>query len=299
MRPVSRSLPVKRWATARFFTLACAVSWAFWLPVASFDLAGAGRQALLVAGTFGPAIAALVVMVGARRLSAVRRELGNIWKWRFGARTWLLVTIAPVATVLAAIALARIAGAPAVEWNDPGQWYLAVPVLAYVAVFGGPLGEELGWRGFALPRLQERLPPTAAMVLLGLIWGLWHLPLFLIDGTVQQQIPIAAFLAQTTVTSVIYGWLWNATGSLPAVIGIHAVTNTAVGLFPVLPVEADSMLPLWFAIGLAGLLALVLIARTGGRLAYDQRSTTVGLPTADMPDISTSHDPRGCQGQRP
>lgn len=280
---VSLSLRVERVATAKFFVLAYAVSWAFWLPVAWFDIPGAGRQVMLVAGTFGPGIAAIVTMMGLGGRTSIRGDIAGFWKWRLGASTWVLIAIAPVATILVAIGLGRAAGAPAVPWNDPGQWYLAIAVLAYVTLFGGPLGEELGWRGFALDRLQNRMPPIAAVLLLGLVWGLWHLPLFWIDGTVQQQIPIAAFLAQTTVTSVIYGWLWNVTGSLPAVIGIHAVTNTAVGLFPVLPEEADSVLPLWFAIALAGLLALVLLARTGGRLAYERLPAGQVNPARPVP----------------
>jgi uncharacterized protein len=265
----------ERLATGQFFLLAFTVSWAFWLPVAWWSPSGVGRQALLVAGTFGPGVAAVALMIGLHGRAGFRREVARQWKWRIGARTWLLVAFAPVLAVLGAIGLARAAGAPEAQWNDPSQWYLVFGVLAYVAVFGGPLGEELGWRGFALPRLQERMNPTAAVALLGLAWGLWHLPLFWIDGTVQQQIPIAAFLAQTTVTSVIYGWLWNTTGSLPAVIALHAVANTTVGLFPVLPDEAQSVLPLWFAIALAGLFAVVLIVQTRGRLAYGRSAPPV------------------------
>ena len=252
-----------------FFLLAYAVSWVLWLPVAVWNPSGVGRQVLLVAGPFGPGVAAIAMLVGLHGRAAVRRDAARHWKWRLGARAWVLITHAPVVIVVVAIGLARAAGAPAAQWNDPGQWYLAVPVLAYVAVFGGPLGEELGWRAFALPRLQEQMHPVVAVTLLGLAWGLWHLPLFWIEGTVQQQTPIVAFLAQITVTSVIYGWLWNTTGSLPAVIALHAVANTAAGLFPVLPEEARSVLPLWFAIALAGLVALVLTVGTKGRLAYD------------------------------
>ena len=76
MRPVSRSLRTERWATAKFFILAYAVSWAFWLPIAWADLAGAGRQVMLVAGTFGPGIAAVVMMVGVRGLTDFRQSPG-------------------------------------------------------------------------------------------------------------------------------------------------------------------------------------------------------------------------------
>ncbi|HSJ34383.1 MAG TPA: CPBP family intramembrane glutamic endopeptidase [Acidimicrobiia bacterium] len=200
--------------------------------------------------------------------AGLRAELAKQWKWRLPFPLWVLVLLAPAAIILIAVAIAQGLGAPVGEWNDPAQLYLTIPVFLYVVVLGGPLGEEFGWRGFALPRLEQRLHPIAAVILLGLIWGLWHLPLFCIEGTVQQLTPFTAFLAQTTVTSVIYGWLWNTTKSLPAVVVIHAATNTTVGLLPVLPDAAHSMIPLWTTISVAAVIALVLTIWTRGRLGY-------------------------------
>jgi uncharacterized protein len=252
-----------------FFLLAYFSSWVLWLPLVWWTPTEVTRQSLLVAGTFGPSIAAAVLIVKRRGRSGLRSELAEQWKWRLPSPLWVLILLAPAVIVLLAIAIAQGLGAPAGEWNDPSQLYLAVPVFLYVVVLGGPLGEEFGWRGFALPHLERRIHPTAAVVLLGLIWGLWHLPLFWIEGTVQQLTPITAFLAQTTVTSVIYGWLWNTTKSLPAVVAIHAATNTTVGLLPVLPDTAQSLIPLWSAISVAAVIALLLIVWTRGRLGYD------------------------------
>ncbi len=251
-----------------FFLLAFATSWALWLPLVWWTPSEALRQSLLVAGTFGPSIGAALLIVARRGRTGLRLELAEQWNWRLPVALWALILFGPAVIVVAAIVVAQALGAPAGEWNDPGQLYLILPVFLYVVVLGGPLGEEFGWRGFALPRLEQRLHPTAAVVVLGLVWGLWHLPLFWIEGTVQQQMPPAAFLAQVTVTSVIYGWLWNETRSLPAVIAIHAATNTTVGLLPVLPDAAGSLIPLWTAISIAALVALLLIVRTRGRLGH-------------------------------
>jgi hypothetical protein len=130
-----------------------------------------------------------VLIVKRRGRSGLRSELAEQWKWRLPFPLWVLILLAPAAIILVAIAIAQGLGAPAGEWNDPGQLYLASPVFLYVVILGGPLGEEFGWRGFALPHLERRIHPTAAVVLLGLIWGLWHLPLFWIEGTVQQLTP--------------------------------------------------------------------------------------------------------------
>lgn len=251
-----------------FFLVAYAVSWASWLPLVWWTQSETTRQTLLVVGTFGPSLAA-VVLIGARRgWTGLRSELAKQWRWRFPFTLWALILFAPAVIVLIAIVIAQGLGAPNGQWNDAEQLLLILPVFLYVVTFGGPLGEEFGWRGFALPHLEQRVNPTAAVVLLGLIWGLWHLPLFWIEGTIQQQIPLGAFLVQTTATSVIYGWLWNKTVSLPAVVAIHAATNTTVGLLPVLPNAAGSLIPLWTAISIAAVVALLLIVWTKGRLGY-------------------------------
>lgn len=252
----------------RFFLIAYAASWALWLPLVWWTPPETTRQPLLMAGTFGPSVAAVLLIVLSRGRSGLRSELAAQWRWRLPFFSWALILFGPTLIVLAAIVIAQALGAPGGQWNDPGQLFLILPVFAYVVILGGPLGEEFGWRGFALPRLEQHIHPTAAVVLLGLMWGLWHLPLFWIEGTVQQQVPLTAFLAQITVTSVIYGWLWNVTRSLPAVVAIHAATNTTVGLLPVLPDAAGSSIPLWTAISIAAVIALLLILRTRGRLGH-------------------------------
>lgn len=258
-----------------FLLLAYGASWVLWLPLVWWTPSETTRQSLLVAGTFGPSVAAALVIVARRGRAGLRSEFAQQWKWRLPFRLWTLILFGPAVIVLIAIAIAQVLGAPAGQWNDPGQLFLIPPVFAYVVILGGPLGEEFGWRGFALPRMERHIHPTAAVVLLGLIWGLWHLPLFWIEGTVQQQIPLGAFLTQITATSVIYGWLWNETRSLPAVVAIHAATNTTVGLLPVLPDAAGSLIPLWTAISIAAVIALLLILRTRGRLGHGEVAAAV------------------------
>lgn len=261
-----------------FFLLAYAASWALWLPLVWWAPSETMRQSLLVAGTFGPSVAAVLLIAARRGRTGLRTELAQQWKWRLPITLWALILFGPAVIILTAIAIAQAMGAPAGEWNDPGQLYLIILVFAYVVILGGPLGEEFGWRGFALPRLERHIHPSAAVALLGLVWGLWHLPLFWIEGTVQQQMPFAAFLAQIIVTSVIYGWLWNETRSLPAVVAVHAATNTTVGLLPVLPDAAGSLIPLWTAISIAAVIALLLILRTRGRLGHDENVVRSGGP---------------------
>lgn len=251
-----------------FFVATFAWSWVLWALATRLDLPGALSDVLIVAGRFGPTLAAIAVtLVVAGRIGLVGL-LASLRRWRAPASLWLTATVGPVMVVLAAIGLAAVFGTPPGEFNDPATAYLVVPAFVVILVVGGPLGEELGWRGFALDRLQARVGPVAASVLLGLIWGLWHLPLFLDPSQVQASLPLLVYLGQTTTTMVIYTWLWNRTHSLPLVLVLHTMTNLAAGVFPLLAPEAPDDLAFGLAVAIAGFAALVLIGVTRGRLGW-------------------------------
>ena len=87
-------------------------------------------------------------------------------------------------------------------------------------------------RGYALPRLQTKYSPLVSSLILGVIWGLWHLPLHFIEGTTQVNIPIFEYLAQTILLSVVYAWLFNGTGRVFVAILFHFVGNITAAVFP-------------------------------------------------------------------
>jgi membrane protease YdiL (CAAX protease family) len=90
----------------------------------------------------------------------------------------------------------------------------------------GPLGEEFGWRGFALPRLLQRRRPLAAALLLGVIWWAWHLPTFFIPALSQHRLSISIFLVNSVALSVIMTWLYQRTrGDLLLMIMVHVAAN--------------------------------------------------------------------------
>lgn len=129
-------------------------------------------------------------------------------------------------------------------------------------------GEELGWRGYALPRLQARVHPLAASVILGLFWGLWHFD-GLITGpaTGYSLVEVLQFIAGTISASVIYTWLLNNTkGSVLIASIFHAVYDVSViWVAAIMPIPPSDM---W--IGLVGLaaIALAIILLAGPRLSY-------------------------------
>lgn len=271
-------------SAAAFFALAFAWSWAAWMPLIWLTPPDPIRTLLVIAGSFGPAAAAFILLVDRHGPGEAARRMAAFFTGTAPARLWVVTLLGPAAVILAAVGLATAVGAPVGGWQDPGRLYLVVPVFLYVLVLGGPLGEELGWRGYALPLLQGVYGPLRATAVLGVAWAVWHAPLFAIVGTVQRSIPPVAFVIQILATAVIYTWLWNRARSLPLVIGFHAAFNTSVGLLPVLPETAGTPAPLWIALSLAVLVAVGLIVGTRGRLGLstpakvggtlDDRATT-------------------------
>jgi membrane protease YdiL (CAAX protease family) len=195
------TMPVwQRYPTGTFFLVTFALSWAIWLTTAVF---APDSQLLLSLGTFGPTVVALgltAVLEGRSGLAVIWQRL---WRWRVGPGWYLFALGGTAVFVLAALGLYRLVGSTAeFTFNDPAQWYLIIPIFFYVLFFS-VLGEEIGWRGYALPRLQARFGPLLASLTIGLVWGAWHLPLFWLPGNFHQSIPLSLFLLQSVALATI------------------------------------------------------------------------------------------------
>ena len=225
-------------AVGWFVGLTFAISWAIWLAMVagSISIGTPIGAALNIVAMAGPTIAALILAGRAGR--ATLQGLLEGFSLTRLSRRWLAVAfILPLAMVAMAIAISVLAfGA-----STPIITVAVIGAIAveYVRVFvlGGPQ-EELGWRGYALPRLQVGLSAWRAALLLGLVWGLWHLPLYFVPGTGQQETAAAsgvvfafvAFVIWTMGLSVLFTWLFNETrGSVLVVMVLHASVN--VGSF--------------------------------------------------------------------
>jgi membrane protease YdiL (CAAX protease family) len=123
------------------------------------------------------------------------------------------------------------------------QWYLMLLATVLTTVTGGQAGEELGWRGYALPGLAARIGMRGSSILLGLIWAFWHLPLFYIAGadTTGQSFP--AYAIGVTGLSVAIAWLYsNTEGSLLLTMLMHAAINNTKDIVPSVPRPASNPL---------------------------------------------------------
>jgi CAAX protease family protein len=246
---------VQRRPVIAFVALAYTVSWLTWLTWLP-ALLGVGGIALIILGGFGPLVAAWVVTRYTG--SSVRAWARQIVRWRvpFGYYLYAL-GLPPLLYGLVDVALALLG-----YDIDPALFAERVPAylatLVFVAVLGGGL-EEPGWRGFALPRLQRRHTPVVATLILGLAWGIWHVPLY---GPLGFVVPV--------VLAFFYTWLYNRTGSVLLCILLHASFTPAQDHLVLLPdavVEAEPLGTIDFVIfGTYVAAALLLVGLTRGRL---------------------------------
>jgi len=181
----------------KFFALTYALTWACFLAAIAIShgtasavpALTAGRGLLLLLGTFAPSLVALGVTARDNGTPATQALLRRAFEWRVDAR-WYLFAVSYMAAVKLAVALAHraITGSWPLFGNE--AWY--VIVIAIVLSTPVQAGEEIGWRGYALPRLAARFGFARGSVLLGLIWACWHLPLFFLPGadTYGQSLPI-------------------------------------------------------------------------------------------------------------
>jgi membrane protease YdiL (CAAX protease family) len=211
-----------------FFVLTYAITWMMWFGWA--QLGGAGRWFLFYVGVFAPALVALGLTWKEKGEPGVRALLARIFRWEVNGR-WYLFAIGYIATIklLAAVAHRAITG----EWPRFGPEPLLLMIAAILISTWMQAGEELGWRGYALPRLSARFGLGAASVIVGILWASWHLPLFFIPaGDIYgQSFPL--YLLQVTALSVAMAWLyWRTGGSLLLVMLFHAAVNNTKDIVP-------------------------------------------------------------------
>lgn len=237
---------IRRHPLASFFILACALTW----PCVLLARVSLG---LAVLGLAGPALAAHLVLAATQG----RNGVAALWR-RFLVPVSLgwpaAALLLPLALMPALWALHRLSGEEA-----PLRLAPITPLTLVLALL--ILGEEMGWRGYALPALLAQWPPVAGSLVLGLLWGLWHLPNFLMPGFPHHELPFGAFLALTTAYSFVFTWFFLRTrGSLLVAVLLHAGLN----LFALAGV--DPSLDYWLRAALYGAVALVAALAGGFRL---------------------------------
>jgi len=222
---------------------------------------------LAFVGGWGPSIAALIVTARAGG-GAVRRLVGSMAMWRVPAR-WYLVTFALPPLVTAASVLVVDRGPATLRQFDLGAALANIPIAYAIALPFGPLGEELGWRGFALPRLLSRFGPVGASLLLGGLWTFWHVPMMLWSPGASMPsfmslsiTSVVIYMVQITAETALMTLLFLRTNkSVLLAIGAHVAFNTAHAvLFGGLPRLAPEQLRAVYLVNVALLAILGLIS---------------------------------------
>jgi membrane protease YdiL (CAAX protease family) len=253
-----------------FFVLAFAITWAVWVPRAAGVPTGAVGQLW----TWVPAAAALIAAALTGGRSAVG-ELGErLLRWRVGWRWYAVVIVGPAVFSLAVAALYALLGG---SWADAvppalsGQTPLVLLPLFLVGLFlTDGLGEELAWRGFALPRLLVDHSALVASLILGVLWAAWHLPLVWTEVAPLYQQPLWLLFLDVTAKSVLFTWVFLHTrGSVFLAALLHATTN----LFLVSPVVAEggSVALLFLAVAAKWALVGLVITVAGPALVKSPR----------------------------
>jgi membrane protease YdiL (CAAX protease family) len=262
---------LRRYPLTAYFLIALGISWVVVFVVVTTDLPT--TWVTIVAITAGPALSALIMTAATEGRIGVRHLLRRLVFWRVPF-VWYLFAIlgVPAIFVLGTVFLPGAAAS-----FDPltlQRWLAYLWLFPSVAAVGGPLLEEPGWRGFALPRLQKKYGPLAGTVILGLLWGAWHYPQYMMSDWAAQNggrslASVGVFTLAVLPLAVIITWVFNNTqGSLLLAILVHTSINTfSAFIGPLFPAQAASHGNAVIGFGTAGLLIIVL---TRGRLGYDR-----------------------------
>jgi uncharacterized protein len=229
-RPV-HSLP-------RFFALTYAATWTCFFAAAALSASdgsvvpalAAFQMPLLMLGTFAPSLVALGFTARDEGIPGTRALLRRVLDTRVAAR-WYVFAIGYMAAIQLAVAVIHRLGIGSWPAFGTEPWYAIVAAI----VISTPVqaGEEIGWRGYALPRLAARFGLARASLVLGLLWAWWHLPLFFVPGLGNHGQSFPLFVAGGVALSVAMAWLYaNTNGSLLLAMLMHSAVNQTIGIVP-------------------------------------------------------------------
>jgi membrane protease YdiL (CAAX protease family) len=228
-----------------YFIVTFAISWLLWLPSV---LAGFGVNVPIEAetytlitvpiGAFAPMIAAIILISrkeGGRGVIALLRRAVD---FRTPAKYYLLALGLPILFHAIPHYLAPVFGLEVAETLIPEEmanpYLIFIPYFLFILFLGGGQ-EEFGWRGYALEPLTEKVGPVSSSLIIGIIWGLWHLPLWFMPGDGHARYSFVAFVIFTSGLSFMYTWLYYASGrKLITMFLMHAMSNTAAPYLPYL-----------------------------------------------------------------
>ena len=233
-----------------FLLLTFAWSWIFWIVGLNHLSDGINQETigkfikLFFAGVYGPTVSAVLTTIIFGGFKEVLNLLKKLLIWSIPLKIYLFIILLPIIFVVIGIGLYNL------FIGDIGSFdtmaFLSIPAILWAGFYAGPLGEELGWRGFLLPEFQKRYSNLKSAILIGLIWFIWHIPLFwapfgtLVSGESITLLPVLTYFIMLICLSIIITWLViNSKGSVLIAILFHLSINAGIALlfFPELNMD--------------------------------------------------------------
>jgi uncharacterized protein len=243
---------IRRHPLAAYFAFAYAISWVFWLPnvTAFWGWTPPISPSIPLLGAFGPMLAAVIVSSLTEGSAGRSRLTNGVTRWRVG--WWWLAALAPLGLMLIAALGVWLLG---VRLSGSPYPALGVTMFALVQSVMHGFGEEIGWRGFALPRLQVRLNALNASVVLSLLWGGWHIPLLISNETYRQMgaFGLVGWFFSLLIGSVLLTWLFNGSGGSVLIVAVfHTLLDVStIGHGPVVANVVGALVTVWGIAALA------------------------------------------------
>ena len=216
-----------------FFSLTYLISWSCWFAAIAILQRVSGQPSpvawlLLMAGTITPAVVALVLTAYSGNKAGPRSFLSRVIQTSVSLR-WYVFAIFYMPAIKGAVALSHLALTG--EWPPFGEESPVVIGIAILLSTPVQSGEEIGWRGYALPAIAARIGLRSASIVVGLVWGAWHLPLFFLPGADKYGQSFPLYVTGVVAFSVAIAWLYGHTqGSLLLAMLMHSSLDQTIGI---------------------------------------------------------------------
>lgn len=245
-----------------FFVLTFLIAWSLWLPLGIF---APEHYMLSLPGVWAPTISAFILTWLADGKEGLQNFMKKIVHWRVGIQWYLVVLFGVAGIACLAIGIGNMFGISSPEISLPYGLPRA-SLIGFLPIFflsnlfiGGPIAEDIGWRGYIFSKLRERMNAAQASLLVGIVWAVWHLPYFIFPtwNNAVGNIPFLWFALLTTSWSVLFAWVYVNTESILMPILFHAAINTTLGTLGILGQADGDLTPLvlntiltWLVVGL-------------------------------------------------
>ena len=251
---------LRKYPLTSFFTLTLVVTWLAFIPYYS-------STDSIPWFTFGPMVAGIIMAAVTGGWKQVKSLLAAPFRWKVHPIWYVAAIGLPLASQYISVLLNPMFGSAAPSWRNIPPVSEIIPMVAILLVFSGPIGEEIGWRGFALPRLLEKYSALSASLTIGVVWAVWHLPLILVnDFTAHGAL-------MPVVASIVFTWVFqNSKGSVLLAILMHASYQNSVRYLGKVFTDGDHVQQQWLGNGiwLAMIAAILLVCGA--------RSFMIGTP---------------------